>query len=298
MYSVLIPTYNYSVSELVHELHRQAKTLLLDFEIIILEDGSEFFLEENSFLQGLDSVRYIQLQTNIGRSAARNRLAEEAHFPYLVFMDCDAAIHHDDFLQRYANFFRDENVVVLGGTAYESTKKDRIYSLRLKYGRKREANILYHHRKESYHNFATFNFMISKTLFQQIRFDESIKGYGHEDTLFGHALRMAGYAFFRIDNSLLHKGLDDNATFLRKTKESSENLYRLYQSGNYPFLVDESQLLNTFLTLKKKKADHLFALVGDALRPFLQWQLSSKHPSLLLYDFYKLSCLCSFAYKH
>jgi glycosyltransferase involved in cell wall biosynthesis len=298
MYSILIPTYNYRVSELVNELYRQAKELLLDFEIIILEDGSELYVEENSALQCIDNLRYLQFHTNIGRSAARNRLAVEARFPYLIFMDCDAAVHHDDFLRRYANFFRDENVVVVGGTAYDSAKNDQLYSLRLKYGRKREANLLYLNRKDGYNNFATFNFLISKNIFQKIGFDESIKGYGHEDTLFGHALRISGYVFFRIDNSLLHQGLEDNVLFLRKTRESTENLFRLYQSGNYPFLSDESHLLKMYIKLKKKNLCNLIAYMGILLNPFLQWQLRSKYPSLVLYDFYKLTVLCDFARKH
>lgn len=295
MYSVLIPTYNTDVTKLVKELHRQALELMLDFEIIVMEDGSNSFLEINNQISTLSSCRYIRLESNIGRSAARNRLADEARFDYLIFMDCDAKVQHDDYLQRYSNFFGEENVVVIGGTAYDSEVNDRRYSLRLSYGRKREANMLYHNRHSSYANFATFNFLISKSVFQLIRFDEGIAGYGHEDTLFGHALHAAGYTFFRIDNTLIHDGLDDNETFLRKTEESVLNLYRLYASENYPFLANDSQLLHTFVKLSEKKLDKIIGRAGLLLRPFLRWQLCSKTPSLRLYDLYKLTYLCKIA---
>lgn len=292
MYSVLIPTYNYNVTELVIELHRQAKELSLEFEIIILEDGSVEWVEENRKLDTLQGCKYIQLSSNIGRSAARNRLAEEARFYYLIFMDCDAIVQHDDYLQRYANFFREQSVVVIGGTAYDESINDPRYSLRLTYGRKREANLLYHNREDKYSNFATFNFLITKDIFSQLKFDESIDGYGHEDTVFGHSLHEAGYTFFRIDNTLLHQGLDDNLTFIRKTEESVVNLYRLYTTGKYPYLEKESKLLHSYLQLQQKNLVRLVSLAGRLLKPFLRWQLCSRTPSLVLYDVYKLTYLC------
>lgn len=295
MYSVLIPTYNFDITRLVGELHRQAIELMLEFEIVVMEDGSDLFLEENSQIATHSHCRYIRLEKNAGRSAVRNRLADEALFGYLIFMDCDARIQHDDYLQRYANFFREENVVVMGGTAYDPEVNDRRYSLRLTYGRKREANILYHNRQTSFHNFATFNFLISRSIFQKIRFDEGIAGYGHEDTLFGHALHEAGYTFFRIDNTLIHTGLDENSIFLRKTEESVYNLYRLYASGNYPFLAGESHLLQTYIKLSEKKLRTFLRIAGILIRPLLRWQLCSAHPSLRLYDLYKLAYLCKIA---
>ena len=295
MYSVLIPTYNYDVTLLVQELHRQALELMADFEIIVLDDGSGKYTEENSRLSNLSNCSYIALEKNVGRAAARNRLAGEARFPYLIFIDCDAAVQHDDYLRRYANFFKDEDVVVIGGTAYDESVKNPRFSLRLTYGRKREANSLYHHHNSSFDNFSTFNFLISKSVFLNVSFDESIKGYGHEDTLFGHALHEAGYAFFRIDNSLIHIGLDDNRTFLRKTEESVANLYRLYKSGKYPFLETESRLLSAYTNIKGKNMNRLLAFAGYLLQPFMKWQLCSSRPSLRIFDFYKLTFLCRFA---
>lgn len=295
MYSVLIPTYNTDIRQLVGDLHRQALELMLDFEIIVLEDGSEKFLEENTRIAGWYNCRYIRLEQNIGRSAARNRLADEARYPYLIYMDCDAEVQHDDYLRRYANFFRETDVIVIGGTAYDESFDDPRYSLRLTYGRKREANLLYHNRQTSFNNFATFNFLISKNIVSTIRFNESIAGYGHEDTLFGHALHEAGFSFFRIDNTLIHQGLDDNYTFLKKTEESVANLYKLYRTGHYPFLKNDSQLLKAFESLKKRRLITLVSLTGLVMRPFLRWQLSSARPSLRLYDWYKLAHLCTVA---
>ena len=269
----------------------QAEELGVEYEIIVMEDGSELFLDVNQQISSLTYCKHIVLKCNIGRAAIRNRLADMAQFPYLIFMDCDAAVSNKDYLLRYVPFCTGE-VVVIGGTAYDPLCENHEYSLRLKYGRDRESNLTYllkNHQKE---NFATFNFLISKSVFNMVRFDESIAGYGHEDTIFGYALHERGFVFQRIDNPLIHKGLDDNYTYLKKTAESVRNLYLLYLSGRYPFLVDESKLLHTFLQLNKYYLTKMLALKFVFVRKLMEKILTGKKPNLVVYDLYKLFLLC------
>ena len=292
MFSILIPTYNYNITNLVKDLQKQALDTMIDFEIIVMEDGSNVFLEENKTVTDLDFCRYILLEKNIGRSAIRNKLADTAKYEQLIFMDCDAEVCFPDYVQRYAVFQRGEYVVI-GGTAYDPNEKNPDYSLRLKYGRKREMQLASAREKRKYQTFTTFNFLISKSIFSKTRFDESICGYGHEDTLFGHCLFENGYEILHIDNPIIHKGLDDNETFIRKTEIATENLYRLYKTDNYPFLANESKLLHHFLQLKKRKLDKPIAWIFKIIKSPMKRQLFSKNPSLRLYDFYKLAYLCS-----
>ena len=288
MLSILIPTYNFNITRLATELHRQAMDQSIDFEIIVMEDGSEKWVKENELIGELANCKHIILENNIGRSAIRNKLADEAKFDSLLFMDCDAEVSSSDFIQKYLPFCNKE-CVVIGGTAYDPREKNPNYSLRLKYGRQREARTALERGKN---NFATFNFLISKSIFNRVRFDESIRGYGHEDMLFGHQLHQLGYEFIQIENPLIHKGLDDNPTFLSKTEEGTRNLFLLYQTGRYPFLADESKLLNTYIRIYKSGLTRLFALKFDLTSHLLRRLLSSKSPSLLLYDWYKLLFLC------
>jgi glycosyltransferase involved in cell wall biosynthesis len=293
MLSILIPTYNYDITQLVHDLHDQATGLGKAYEIIVMEDGSDAFLEKNNTVTSLVNCRYIRQSQNTGRSAMRNRLADTAQYPYLLFMDCDAAVCNKDFLLRYLPFCQGETVVI-GGTAYDPDINDPAYSLRLKYGRQRESNLNYLIKQHDKDNFATFNFLIAKSVFEKIRFDESISGYGHEDTLFGHALHEAGYVFQRIDNPLIHNGLDDNVTYLKKTAESVQNLYKLYRSGKYPFLAAESKLLRSFLRIKRSHLTKIAALKFDFIRKMMENNLTGKNPALFVYDFYKLFLLCKY----
>ncbi|GAB1416867.1 glycosyltransferase [Paludibacter sp.] len=292
MLSILIPTYNYDVTQLVRSLHEQGINLLVDFEVIVIEDGSTECVETNRQIENLSFCQHIVLQKNIGRSAIRNKLADSAKYPYLLFIDCDAEVKNKDFLHRYISVCT-EDAVVIGGTAYDISNQDRDCSLRLKYGRKRESNIKYLLSHKGNENFATFNFLISKSVFNQVRFDESLVKYGHEDTLFGYMLHERGYKFKRIDNPLIHRGVDSNKVFLKKTVESVKNLYFIYTSGKYPYLINESKLLQTYKTLEKWHFVPLVRLKFRVLKKIMEKNLSSKNPSLIIYDLYKLMTLCT-----
>ncbi|HRZ98003.1 MAG TPA: hypothetical protein P5084_10630, partial [Paludibacter sp.] len=77
-----------------------------------------------------------------------------------------------------------------------------------------------------------------------------------------------------------------------KTEEATRNLFLLYQTGQYPFLAEESNLLTGFLKLQKTGLTRLFATKFDITKKIFRKQLSSTNPSLLLFDVYKLLFLC------
>jgi len=300
MLSILIPTYNYNVTSLVKELHNQAINLYIDFEIIVMEDGSQCFVEENEIINKWTNCRHIILEKNIGRAAVRNKLAEEAKYDHLLFIDNDAEIFFNSFLQKYVAFCK-EKCIVIGGTAYDNDFNDPQYSLRLKYGKCRESRSALERNKlelKRKSNFSAFNFMISKSIFDLVKFDENISNYGHEDTLFGHQLHELGYKFIHIDNPLIHRGIDNNKIFIQKTEEGVRNLYFLYQTGEYPFLPRESKLLRDFLFLKKIKLTSILRKFYFYFHSYLYKQLTSPHPSLFLYDVYKLLYLIDFSYQN
>ncbi len=288
MLSILIPVYNYNITSLVSELQKQANETFADFEIIVMEDGSNEYLNENKEIEKLENCFYEVSNKNIGRSAIRNHLADKAKYEHLLFMDCDAEVSSQYFIEKYEAFCREE-CVVIGGTAYDAEESNPEFSLRLKYGRTREAR---HANERDKNNFATFNFLISKSIFNKVRFDETLKDYGHEDMLFGHELKRLNYEFIQIENPLIHKGLDNNEIFLKKTEIATANLLKLHTSGKYPFLSEESKLLLHFLTLKKLHMVHLAAIKFHLVKDILKKNLYGKNPSLLLFDIYKLLYMC------
>jgi glycosyltransferase involved in cell wall biosynthesis len=294
MLSILIPVYNHNIIQLVFALHAQAKAAGIDFELIAMEDGSQCFVYENAKIAELDGAKHIVLTQNIGRSAIRNRLADSAKYDYLIFIDCDAAILRDDYIERYL-IKCEKDVIISGGTAYDAAENNPAYSLRLKYGRERECfdKVI----KTAKFYFTTFNFLIYKPLFQKIRFDETLKGYGCEDLIFGLQIKQLGYKLQIFDNQLIHTGLDENRVYLQKTENSIGNLFRVYSSGKFHALHSESRVLATFIKLKKIHSIAFVNFFFKISKSLIIRQITGEKPSLFLFDIFKLGMLCSVSVK-
>ncbi len=293
MLSILIPAYNYNIVGLVKKLHSQASDTGVSFEIVVMEDGSINFVEENSAICKLSYCRHIVLAKNAGRSAIRNKLASEARYGHLLFLDCDADIIHPEFVSRYVAFCHEKSVV-LGGRIYDINNRDPRFSLIKKYGTQRERNDLSNESARHKHPmFTTPNFLIPADVFHQVRFNEKVEGYGHEDTLFGLELKKLNIPYYFIDNPVVHVGIEENKVFLEKTRKAIANLYRIYSGGEYPELSTESKLLQYFLLIKKWKLVGLLALKFRLTHGLFESLLCTKNPSLFIFDLYKLLYLCN-----
>lgn len=296
MLSICIGIYNWNVTRLVAELHRQACSLSVDFEILLIDDGSKFFCEENALLVNLSHVRYIENGVNTGRSAIRNKLACEAQFPYLLFMDCDTAVIRPDFLKSYVERFSPQEVIS-GGYAYPDEKPDFPFRLRWYYGKRVEEVSAAKKNQNPYFSFSTFNFLIPKAIFNHLTFDESLTGYGHEDTLFGWQLKKMGIRIRHIDNSLLHEVKVETNIYLGQTEQAIENLLKILQR-----IEDKEEWIEQISLLRfVRKVEHCFLLrflkIGFLVgKPFIIRLLNSRCPSINLFDLYKAgylaTCMC------
>src|SRR5688572_12330280 len=91
--SILIPIYNQDVLQLVSELLTQCRQITTRFEIILYDDASkDKYRKRHRYLNEEPEVRYVELRENIGRAAIRNRLAQDANFNYLLFLDNDSGL--------------------------------------------------------------------------------------------------------------------------------------------------------------------------------------------------------------
>ncbi len=222
MLSILIPVYNRNITALVKELHRQAVSLSVNFEIICMDDASSLYIEENKKVQLLDKVQWIEVKINQGRSEIRNALIEASSYDYLLFLDCDMQIPNQQFLAKYSKLR--ENRVICGGRIYIDSDLNNDTGLHFHYGKKRETFKTASSLSES--SFISGNFFIHKQVFKTVKFNADIKGYGHEDTLFGIELREAGIAILFTDNPTIHRGVDNNDSFLDKTRNAIDNLFQ------------------------------------------------------------------------
>ena len=284
MLSVLIPAYDFNCRPLVEALSRQADGLGAECEIVVANDASPRFQDEIRSVAALPHVRYLEQKVNQGRSRIRDFLADEARYPYLIFLDGDARMIDDAFLQRYLACCR-PSCCVLGGIAYDAVLPDEAYRLHWTYGRLRES------RLQERGVFTPFNFMIDKKLFNRIRFDEEIVGYGYEDALFGARLKDVAEVTF-IRNPLIHAGLNDAASYLERTRQACRTLLSLSERYTSDYIASFSRLWWAYKHLRR------LGLVPGAAAVFRRWapaitrQLSGRHPRMFLLDLYKLGCLC------
>jgi glycosyltransferase involved in cell wall biosynthesis len=283
MLSILIPVKNFDCCALVTELHNQGEALDCPYEILIAEDGTESgFLKLNEVADTFSNCRRIVKKENIGRAGIRNILAAEAKFPYLIFIDCDAVVEKKDFLTTYATALKGHQVVC-GGLYHADSLHDKRCTLRYKYEKKadmtRDAQT---RNKAPYSNFTSFNFAIHKELFNSILFDTSITRYGYEDVLFGKELEKRGAGIIHIENRLLHNGLEENATFLKKTEQALNTLSEIQDK------VGCTPLLDTVKKIEKLHLKQLFMKYWSANRKRLKNNLLGDTPSLFKFSIYKL----------
>lgn len=291
MLSILIPIFNYNGYPLVSEIHKQVQETGIEFEIICIDDASLSYKSENNPIQLFSNCVFEELSQNIGRSKIRNLLASKARYDWLLFMDCDTFPGNSDFITNYiTQIYSSKESVFFGGIIYKEEKPDPDKLLRWEFGLKREAINLANRKKKPYKSAFISNFLIKKSVFETILFDEKITKYGYEDFVFIHTLKNINIEIQHIENPLYHLNLETSALFLSKTKTALEMLLfisKTNESANF-----ESKITKTFARLSYLKLHFLVSKLFQELQLKLENNLTSKKPSLLVFDFYKIGYFC------
>ncbi len=292
MISILISIFNHDPSLLVKDLYTQGQKLDQPYEIIIGNDSSDSkFMPVFNELDKLEGVSCYHSVKNIGRSRIRNTLAGMAKYANLLFIDGDAEVISERFIQQYIAT-SESGMVLCGGTAYwDKAPIDKEEVLRWKYGFKREAMSAEHRNIKPYSSFSSFNFLIPADVFKENNFDENITRYGHEDTLFGMELEKKNIRIKHIDNQMIHNGLDSAIHFLEKTRESVLNLVEIEENyGDKEFLYKHIRLLQKYNMIRRFRLNGFLRLINWLLGQSIKRNLTGSSPSIRLFDLYKL-CL-------
>ncbi len=288
MISILIPTYNYVAYQLAESLSRQAKELDIPSEIIVADDAStrNECKQKNHLINSLPHCTYIELEKNIGRASIRNLLTDKAQGEWLLFLDCDGMPLDNLFLKRYQQECTEhpEADIICGGIIHPEQMPDASMSLRYKYEKAAEK----HHTatKRNMHPYAafrTFNFMIRRNAFLQVKFDETFRHYGYEDVLFGIQLKERGFNIHHIDNPLENKDIETNEIFLKKTEEALRTL-----AEHADKLGESVHLHRLYLRLQRIGLLPVVCKLFQWFTPTLQRNLLSNTPNLPCFAFYKL----------
>ncbi len=302
MISLLVPVYNYDVTSLINCLHGAIEDSQIFTEIIIGADGCDpVYTEQIKSLTNLPKVKNYISSKNLGRATIRNRLADQSTGNYLLYIEADSLISGDakQYFEKWANYIN-AAPVICGGTAYkDSPPADPDKYLRWHYGYFREQRTLKQRNRNPYGSFTGFNFMIEKELMAKIRFNEELKKYGHEDTLFAYQLKKAGIKCLHIDNQLVHDGIESNLEFIRKTKEGIYNLNILYNKvTDIKEFAGTARLIKIFRILKVIGISKLLALLYKKRKRRIEVIMRSGKCSLRLFFLYKLSLFSYFRYGY
>lgn len=301
MISILIPVFNYDVAVLVTSL-REAMDKVPEFsELIVGDDGSasEYRQRYEVLING--KVRLVTAEKNIGRAAIRNRLAAEAGGKFLLFIDADAMITStaENYLRSWLPFLNCGKVIC-GGVLYPGhapADPDKI--LRWKYGRKREQRKPADRNKRPHENFSGFNFMIERDLYLKIRFNEELRQYGHEDTLFGYQMRKAGVDICHVDSALIHDGVETNSEYIGKIRQGIENLSILCDKvTDYRAFSETVRLVRMYNLFSSLGLSGILAAIYIRYRDRMELALDSSKASLSLLWLFRISLFSTYRAIH
>ncbi len=295
MLSILIPIYAYNVLPLVTELQKQCEKELLEYEILCQDDAS--FSEcniENERINLLPNCSFVALSKNVAHRENRNKLAEQAKYEYLLFVDGDSICSSPTYIQKFISSINNFDVVY-GGRLHPSTCPSDKQKLRWKYGFYIEDQLADARKKRPYSSLLFNNTLIKKECFNQIKFDRNMKKYGHDDTQLAFELNLLQASVLHIDNQIEHGAIDTNSIYLNKTKESLENILQLY---------DEQKISISFLRivtlldfLKRSKLFYPISILYVFFEKQLYKNLVGNHPNLLFFTAFRVGYLCQLLRK-
>ncbi|MBT0608843.1 glycosyltransferase family 2 protein [Aequorivita echinoideorum] len=289
MLSILIPTYNYQVSELVKTLQKQASNLRLPFEIVVCDDASSDFgmLSENKQIGNWTNCHFIENEKNLGRTATRQRLAEMAKFENLLFLDADVLPKHSNFIEIYINELNKTAAgVIFGGIDYDEKKPEKKKLLRWKYGSHRERLSVEIRKKNPFLTINSGAFLINRMLFLKINSKMDINYYGM-DILFTQLLKQESPKVAHIENPVIHLGLEDNSAFLKKSLNAVKTI--VFLESEKKISNDLSSLQKSYLKLERLHLTKIFSFFVSRIKTMMEHNFLTENPNLFWFDLYRLN---------
>ena len=297
--SLLIPVHNFDIVAFVSALKECSDAILEFREIIIGDDGSTEEIANKYKALEDDFVKVIRFPQNIGRAAIRNKLIEASIGDYLIFVDQDVMLPEsaETYMRKWVSSIG-KSKVISGGILYkDDSPSDPDKMLRWKYGRKYEQKSASERNKHPERTFSTFNVMFDRSVFDILRFNEEIKQYGYEDTLFSYQLKLAGITIYHIDNGLYHDGIESSQDFMDKTVVSLRNLSSIYNTiTNEKVFEDIIEIITKYKRLKFFGLHILVRRLFIHYKEVLELRLNKPNPPLWIYGFYKIGLFCQFRY--
>ncbi len=218
MVSIIVPTYN-QVEYIVSTLESVSKQSYEKWECLIIDDGSNDNTEEviHQIIKNDSRFKYFK-KSNGGASSARNYGINIAKGEYIQFLDSDDCLHEDKLIKSIDAFKENKtsDIIISNFNMFN----DSIYNLLPPYcsleNKVFDFNSILLDWDVTY-TIPLHCAMFKKTLFKEVRFDESIQS--KEDwimwvTIFQNGAKATflnqSLAFYRYNNNGNHTNDDDN----------------------------------------------------------------------------------------
>jgi glycosyltransferase involved in cell wall biosynthesis len=234
--SILVPTYDRDIRPLAAELLEGMAALPAPgaVELLVLVDGNPALTGQEEVLamaeaRGL-AAGFAMAPRNLGRSGARNALAEAARGAHILFLDADSLPDAPGFVARALEAAREApDAVTCGGRTGRrcppAPPDSRLFET---HSAKREWIPAAARNLDPEGNFLSANFQLRRDLFLAAPFDARFTGWGWEDT--DWALRIRPHAPVRhVDNTVSHMEHHADAAWLGRLDRSV---------GNYALLAE------------------------------------------------------------
>ncbi len=249
--SILIPFYKDDARVLLQSLDAQAVASDA-VEILIMDDGSDD-PELTSRIQAC--VETMTLPTtlhtaseNRGRSATRNALQDLARADWVLFLDADMRVDHDDFLSRYLDQIgSDQADILFGGFQVEDSAANADTDLHRVLSHTSDCLSAAERDKAGSQYVASSNLCVRQSVLEAEPFDKNFQGWGWEDSEW--AARVAAkFRLKHLDNPAVHLGLETTETLLKRFASSGANYRRFTEA--HPALAESLPLYRLVTRLK------------------------------------------------
>jgi glycosyltransferase involved in cell wall biosynthesis len=247
--SIVTPFFKNKPDFLLQILTQQSEGLPV--ELVIVDDGSNSRELTQTAMAAIDafpaSATLITFHENQGRSAARNRLIQQARAPYILFLDSDMAPDSDRFLRDWlALITRVKPAIAYGGFTTLQVPKLPELALARALAERGDCHVARDRVRRGALAVATSNLLVRADIMRQVSFDSDFSGWGWEDIDWALRAADAGYAISHVPIPATHMGLDVPEVLLDKFAKAGPNFRRIVARHPNMQTTSGTKLANLF----------------------------------------------------
>jgi glycosyltransferase involved in cell wall biosynthesis len=242
LYSNQVPELETPALSIVTPVHKNDPSLLLQLltdqseglavELVIVDDGSGSDDLTNIAKAAVDRfpapATLITFITNKGRSAARNRLIDQARAPYILFLDSDMAPDSPSFVRDWLELIdRAAPAIAYGGFTTKQVPELPQLALARALAERGDCHGPRERIRRGALAVATSNLLVRADIMREVSFDSDFTGWGWEDVDWALRAAKANYAISHVPIPATHMGLDEPAVLLDKFAKAGPNFRRI-----------------------------------------------------------------------